>query len=95
MALLGQKCCTSKTGDAPKTLGSRGLALAAISGASPLTVTSRRRGQFQTWEKDFRGRTGSVVGLAKQQRSRAGTEVTLTCFLMHQPVRRAQLLQER
>jgi DNA mismatch repair protein MutL len=92
MALLGQKCCTSKGGH-QALLGSRGLALAAITGSSPLTVISRKRGQFQTWEKAFQGRAGTEIRLAKQQQSRSGTEGRLTCFMINQPVRRGQLLQ--
>lgn len=91
--VLGIPHCTSSSNQ--DSLGNKqGLTIFSLASTSTLHIASRAQGEFQTWEKSFRGKAASSVRLATRQQLHSGTSVILSEFMALQPVRRRQLLDE-
>lgn len=93
---LGVRFATSKLRNlnqllaGPSTYGFRGEALASLAECSVLQISSKARGQFQTWTKVISGGVTLQVGLSTNQRKIHGTVVSVKDFQYNQPVRRKQ-----
>jgi DNA mismatch repair protein MutL len=91
---LGVRFATSKLRNlnqllaGPSTYGFRGEALASLAECSVLHISSKARGQFQTWTKVISGGATLQLGLSHHQRKIHGTVVSVKDFQYNQPVRR-------
>ena len=95
---VGIPHCTTMAGDKiqeSSSAGKLGLSVFSLAVTSILKIASRAQGEFQTWEKNFMGRTKPIVHLASRQQLGSGTSMELRDFMSFQPVRRKQLLEER
>lgn len=73
----------------------QGLGMLSLAATSNLSIVSRAKGEFQTWEKSFRGRAAPRMRLAARQQLQSGTSAILRDFMAFQPVKRKRLLAER
>ena len=76
-------------------LGRRGEFLASLSDVSVLHIESRARGSFETYHKILSLGAPPLTHLSPHPRAAPGTTLHVRSFLVHQPVRRAQLLSTR